>query len=159
MVQGAKPLLVRVRRSVRKKRPATSEDEAQAPPSADGGRGVSEGQWGHVVDLMPQVMMVVDAAGRVVQANAAALKLLGGHLEASSGHCLLDFVDPTDRRKAAAAWRAPFTRRLGWQVRLDTPASHAVFSFDCLPLAFRDGGAGLAMIGRQVTGCVPSHTR
>jgi PAS domain-containing protein len=155
MVRGAKPLLVRVRRSVKRKR----ADAAHFTSDAEVRLAASERQWGPVVDLMPQVMMVVDGAGRVVQANAAALRLLGGHLEPCSERSLLDFVDPTDRRKAAAAWRAPFTRRLGWQVRLDTPAAQALFSFDCLPLAFRDGGAGLAMIGRQVTGRLPSSTR
>jgi len=158
MVRGAKPLLVRVRRSVRRRRPA-SGDAVPSAAAAEGGLAAAERQWGPVVDLMPQVMMVVDGAGRVVQANAAAVRLLGGCLEPTRERSLLDFVDPTDRRKAAAAWRVPFTRRLGWQVRLDTPAAQALFSFDCLPLAFRDGGAGLAMIGRQMTGRVPSSTR
>jgi PAS domain-containing protein len=158
MVHGAKPLLVRMRRSV-KKRPTAPADVVQATPAADGGLGTSEGEWDHVVDLMPEMMMVVDGSGRIVRANAAAQRLLGGQLDASGERCFLDFVDATDRGKAAAAWRAPFTRRLGWQVRLDTPAAQAVFSFDCLPLAFGDGGAGLAMIGRQVSGCLPSHAR
>src|SRR5207253_4853571 len=125
----------------------------------EGGSEASDRQWGRVVDLMPQVMMVVDGAGRVIRANAAAVRLLGGDLQPSSARSLLDFVDPTDRRKAAAAWRAPFTRRLGWQVRLDTPAARDVYSFDCIPVALGDGGAGLAMIGRQVSGRVPSPSR
>jgi hypothetical protein len=108
---------------------------------------------------MPQVMMVVDASGRVVQANAAALRVLGDGFDRPTVPCLLEFVDPSDRPKAAAAWRAPFTRRLGWQVKLDTPAAHAVFSFDCIPLASRDGGDGLAMIGRQLTGCLSAVRR
>jgi hypothetical protein len=87
------------------------------------------------------------------------LRVLGDRLDSPAERCFLDFVDPADRRKAAAAWRAPFTRRLGWQVKLETPAAHAVFSFDCIPLAFRDGGGGLAMIGRQLTGCLSSLTR
>ena len=150
MVHRAEPLLVRVRRSVTRRRPAPADAHRKAV--------VPDGQWGDVVDLMPQVMMVVDGAGRVVQANAAALRVLGDGLETAE-LCFLDFVAPTDRQKAAAAWRAPFTRRLGWQVRLDTPAAQAVFSFDCTPLALRDGGSGLAMIGRQVTGCLSPLAR
>jgi hypothetical protein len=80
--------------------------------------------------------------------------VLGDRFDPPAERCFLDFVDPTDRQKAAAAWRGPFTRRLGWQVRLDTPVANAVFSFDCIPFALRDGGAGLAMIGRQLTGCL-----
>jgi PAS domain-containing protein len=113
-----------------------------------------DGQWGEVVDLMPQVMMVVDGAGRVVQANAAALRVLGDGFDSVTECRLLQFVDPGDRQKAAAAWQAPFARRLGWQVRLETTAARALFSFDCIPLAFRDGGTGLAMIGRQLTGLI-----
>jgi hypothetical protein len=42
---------------------------------------------------------------------------------------------------------------------LDTPAARDVYSFDCIPVALGDGGAGLAMIGRQVSGRVPSPSR
>jgi PAS domain-containing protein len=149
MVHRAEPLLVRVRSSVRRRRPASPE----AGSVGHDGTVVPDGQWRDVVDLMPQVMMVVDGAGRVVQANAAALRVLGDRPEAVD-LCFLDFVAPADRQKAAVAWRAPFTRRLGWQVRMETPAAQAVFSFDCLPLVLRDGGSGLAMIGRQLTGCL-----
>jgi PAS domain-containing protein len=153
MVHGAEPLLLRVRRSVRKRRPAPAEVVADSRSS------MPEGQWGDVVDLMPQVVMVVDGAGLLVQANAAAQKVLGSLFDSPTERCFLDFVDPTDRQKAAATWQAPFTRRLGWQVRLDTPAANGVFSFDCIPLALRSGGAGLAMIGRQLTGCLSPPTR
>src|SRR5207253_1325569 len=73
MVHRAEPLLVRVRRSVTRRRPAPADAYRKAV--------VPDGQWGDVVDLMPQVMMVVDGAGRVVQANAAALRVLGDGLE------------------------------------------------------------------------------
>jgi PAS domain-containing protein len=147
VVHGAEPLLVRVRRSVAKRRPAPAG-------AAEGGAGAHEGQWGDVVDVMPQVMMVVDGAGRVMQANAAALRVLGDRFDSVTECRLLQFVDPRYRRKAAAVWQAPFARRLGWQVKLETTAAHALFSFDCIPFAGRDGGTGLAMIGRQLTGLV-----
>jgi PAS domain-containing protein len=148
------PLLVRVRRSVTKRRPSPAGAGAARGESAAGGVGIHEGQWGDVVDLMPQVMMVVDGAGRVLQANAAALRILGHRFDSVTECRLLQFVAPSDRQKAAAAWQRPFARRLGWQVRLETTAARALFSFDCIPFAFRDGGTGLAMIGRQLTGLV-----
>ena len=146
MVHGAEPLLVRVRRSVKRRRPAAVELAPTPVVASDGA-----GEWGDVVDVLPEVMMVVDGGGRVVQANAAAQRVLGG-FDLPHVPSFLEFVDPSDRPKAAAAWRVPFTRRLGWQVTLETPAAHAVFSFDCIPLTFRDGRDGLAMIGRQLTG-------
>jgi PAS domain-containing protein len=152
VVHGAEPLLVRVRRSVTKRRPALAG--APRAASAASGVGMDEGQWGDVVDLMPQVVMVVDGAGRVVQANAAALRVLGDRFDSVTECRLLQFVDPSDRQKAAAAWQPPFARRLGWQVKLETTAARALFSFDCIPFAGRDGGTGLAMIGRQLTGLV-----
>ena len=128
------------------------------PPVPGEGAGAPVGQWGDVVDVLPEVMMVVDCGGRVVQANAAAQRVLGG-FDLPHVPSFLEFVDPSDRPKAAAAWRVPFTRRLGWQVTLETPAAHAVFSFDCIPLTFRDGRDGLAMIGRQLTGCLSAVRR
>ena len=157
MVHGAEPLLVRVRRSVKKRRLVS--DGGGARVAEVGGATTPEGHWRDVVDVMPQFMMVVDGAGRVVQANAAAQRVLGERQGSPSPDCFLDFVDPADRPKAAAAWQAPFTRRLGWQIRLETPVAQAVFSFDCIPLGLRDGDAGLAMIGRQLTGCLSSLMR
>jgi len=150
MVHGAEPLLVRVRRSVKRRRPVAVE-LVPTPLVASDGAGGPAGEWGDVVDVLPEVMVVVDDSGRVVQANAAAQRVLGVY-ELPAEPSFLEFVDPNDRPKAAAAWRIPFTRRLGWQVTLDTPAARALFSFDCIPLTFRDGRDGLAMIGRQLTG-------
>jgi hypothetical protein len=62
-------------------------------------------------------------------------------------------VDPLDREKAAAAWTAPLARRVGWQIRLDTPGARRTFSFDCIPFA-SGTVARFALIGRQLSGPV-----
>ena len=134
MVHGSEPLLVRVRRSVRRRRPSAAagaaRDVAAAPDV------VQDGPWAEVVDHIPQVIVVVDGAGRVVGANAAARRLLFGPREAGDERSLLDFVDPLDRQKAATA---PLARRVGWQIRLDTPGARRTFAFDCIPLASATG--------------------
>lgn len=142
-VHEAEPLLVRFRRSVRERRLPVSRVRWEAGEFQDG-------PWSDVVDLLPQLMMVVDGAGRVLRANAAARRLLADGGASLGGRSLLDFVAKPDRKKAAAAWASPRARRLGWQLKLDTSGGRGLFSFDCIPMAAADGP--FALIGRRLTG-------
>lgn len=143
-VHEGEPLLVRFRRSVRKRRPPV------APVRWDAGE-FQDGPWSDVVDLMPQLMVVVDGAGRVLRANAAARRLLADGGASLGGRSLLDFVVQQDRKKAASAWASPRARRLGWQLKLDTSGGGGLFSFDCIPMAAAGDGP-FALIGRRITG-------
>jgi PAS domain-containing protein len=122
---------------------AATEVRNQLPPPPD------PGTWGMVTDLMRELIVVVDGAGRIVDANVAVARITGTLRGRLRGMPFADLVEPFDRAKAVVACRAPFRQLAGWELNLRT--AHTLYSFDCWPL--RAGGRPLlAMIGRPAAG-------
>jgi DNA-binding transcriptional MerR regulator len=126
--------------------PAAESTTPSQPAAADG-----QGAWRAVADLMPELMVLLDAAGRIVDANIAfarAAGLLRGRLR---GISFVELVEPYDRAKAVVVYRSPLRQRRGWELNLKTSVVSGLFSFDCWPLRTSEGPV-LALIGKDLGG-------
>ena len=108
--------------------------EPAGPPAPAILPGYAGAPWRAVADFMPQLIAILDADGRVVDANVALASAAGRLREQLRGTRFVDFADPYDRAKAVTAFRPPFRRRRGWELNLRLPGAGGLFSFDCLPI-------------------------
>ena len=102
-----------------------------------------------VADLVSEVVVVVDAAGRIAHANTAFLRFCDAMLGQVRGLPFADVVDPFDRAKAVLTYRAPLRQRRDWELNLRTRRRRAFFSFDCWPVPAAEG-AMLVLVGRDL---------
>jgi len=101
-------------------------------------------------DLVPEVVVVVDARGRIAHANTPFVRfcdVLPGQLR---GAAFADFVDPFDRAKAVLTYQAPLRQRRDWELNLRTQRHRALFSFCCWPVAAPEGPL-LVLVGSDLT--------
>jgi DNA-binding transcriptional MerR regulator len=105
--------------------------------------------WRSVADFLPYLIAILDAEGKIVDANVALAHGAGTVRERLPGRPFVDFVEPYDRAKAVAAFRPPFRRRRGWELNLRLRRQSGFFSFDCLPIV-KDGRELLIVIGRDL---------
>ena len=110
---------------------------------------VEESPWRAAADLLPEQILILDLAGRIVDANIAFARVAGVVRERLRGARFSELVDPYDRAKAAAIWQEPKQVKRRWELNLRTPARRNLASFDCWPLATR-GHEALVLIGRDV---------
>ena len=110
----------------------------QAPVGPSFGPDDASVPWRAVADFMPHLIAILDAEGRVVDANVALASAAGRLREQLRGARFVDFADPYDRAKAVTAFRPPFQRRRGWELNLRLPGACGLFSFDCLPIRAGD---------------------
>ena len=89
--------------------------------------------WRSVVDLIPQAIVVLDRAGRVMEANAAAARVLAFPLERMVGRRLVDFVEPAARKRAGEFLQAAFSQSQAFEVRLRQPREDYRCWFVCRP--------------------------
>jgi PAS domain S-box-containing protein len=109
------------------------------------------GMWRAVADLQPELILILDDAGSILDANIACARATGTLRGRLRGTRLLDLVDPYDRAKAVRIYRPRLTQRRAWELNLRTSVRAGLFSFDCWPI--RDGeDRRLAMIGRDLGG-------
>lgn len=109
------------------------------------------GMWRAVADLQPELILILDDAGSILDANIACARATGTLRGRLRGTRLLDLVDPYDRAKAVRVYRPRLTPRRGWELNLRTSVHSGLFSFDCWPI--RDGeDHRLVMIGRELSG-------
>lgn len=129
---------------------AERAEEPVEPAAPAAGPADVPAPWRAVADFMPQLIAILDADGRVVDANVALASAAGRLREQLRGARFVDFADPYDRAKAVTAFRPPFQRRRGWELNLRLPGGCVLFSFDCLPI--RSGAQRLLIaIGEAVT--------
>jgi len=125
----------------------TAPEIAVAPAAvAVDGQG---GTWRSVADLLPQLMMLVDGRGRIVDANIPVARAVGRLRRELQGVRFVDLVEPYDRAKAAKVYKAPMQQRRGWELNLKTRSLRGLFSFDCWPIR-QEQGFLLACIGRDL---------
>lgn len=89
--------------------------------------------WAEVLDLVPELVLVLDRAGRIVGANVALAKLLRTTRERLPGLQFSDLVEPHDRAKAVALYRGPAVPRRDWELNLRA-GSLGLYAFDSWPL-------------------------
>jgi hypothetical protein len=131
----------------RRARGQTARTAQALPEAAPGGEPPDPLRM--VPDLVPEVVVVIDATGQIRHGNMAFLRfanLMPGQL---AGMQFADLVDPFDRAKAVLLYQQPGTARRGWELGLRTARRRALFSFDCWPVPAADGPA-LALVGRQL---------
>ena len=128
--------------------------EIAGPALAGGGPAEvprDDSPWRAAADLLPQPILLVDAAGRIADANIAFARVGGFIRERLRGTRFVELVDPYDRAKAATVWRDPGRPRRGWELNLRTPMGSGLYSFDCWPLLSR-GHHLVVLIGRDLGG-------
>ena len=123
---------------------AHAEDDASVVRIPSG-----EPSWRSVIDVLPYLIAILGPEGAIVDANQGTAKALGRTAQWLAGRSLLNFVEPPDRPRAAAAWQQPFSRRFDCRVHLRTTSGSEAYSFDCWPLA-QAGEPRLAVIGRTL---------
>jgi DNA-binding transcriptional MerR regulator len=107
--------------------PARGEVAREALPS------VPHDLWAEVLDLVPELVLVLDRSGQIVSANVALAKLLRTTRERLPGLQFSDLVEPHDRAKAVALYRGPAVPRRDWELNLRA-GSLGLYAFDCWPL-------------------------
>jgi PAS domain S-box-containing protein len=120
--------------------PVLDHDVCSEPP----------GLWRTVADLLPELIVVLDDRGAIVDANIACARAAGvlrGHLR---GTPLIDLVDPYDRAKAVRVYRPRPAPRRGWELNLRTRMLTGLVSFDCWPV-WEGRLRRVVMVGRDLT--------
>jgi PAS domain S-box-containing protein len=108
------------------------------------------GLWRTVADLLPELILVLDDQGAIVDANIACARAAGALRGDLRGSRLIDLVDPYDRAKAVRVYRPRPAQRRGWELNLRTRMLTGLVSFDCWPV--RDGGQRrVVMVGKDLT--------
>jgi hypothetical protein len=101
-------------------------------------------------DPCAEVVVGVDAGGRIGFVNTAFVRLCDVMPGQLRGMQFAEFVDPFDRAKAVATYQAPLRPRRDWELNLHTRRRRAFFSFDCWPVSSADGPL-LVLVGRDLT--------
>ncbi len=104
--------------------------------------------WHAVMNLIPDLFVLLDGTGTIVGANVAVAKLVGDVRERLSGVRFTDLVEPYDRAKAVSLYRQPLRSRRDWELNLRTATRVGFYTFDCWPLS--SDPALLALVGREV---------
>jgi PAS domain S-box-containing protein len=108
------------------------------------------GLWRTVADLLPELIVILDEEGTILDANIACARATGTLRGRLRGVRLTDLVDPYDRAKAVRMYRPRPAQRRGWELNLRTHMLTGLFSFDCWPI--REGEhRRLVMVGRDLT--------
>jgi len=87
--------------------------------------------WRCAADLLPQLMLVLDDRGQILDASmsvARAAGMLRGQLQRLR---FTDMVDPYDRAKAVRTYRYLGCKRRDWELNLDIGKLTGLHSFDC----------------------------
>lgn len=138
-----------LRRAMVEERAAAAGGPAPSPAPRPAAVGAAAGQpvWRFVADRFGDLVLILDGAGRVVDANQAVANALRTPRERLVGRLLATLADPRDGALAAALAAGPRRQPSGCTLRLVTSRAGSAFRFDCRPL--RHGGEPLVvLIGR-----------
>jgi PAS domain-containing protein len=111
----------------------------------------SPGQsWRRVADAIPDMLMLIDADGKIVDCNVATARARDTVRENLRGARLTDLIVEYDRAKAVRLYRPVPRRRRGWELRMRSPNQDlAVVAFDSQVVVGHEGRL-LGLIGRTV---------
>lgn len=106
--------------------------------------------WLRVADAMPDMLMLIDAEGTILDCNVATARARNTVRENLRGTRLVDLIIEYDRAKAIRLYRPSPRRRDGWELRMrGTNQDFTVVSFDSR-LVEGQGGRILGLIGRTI---------
>ncbi|HET9781800.1 MAG TPA: MerR family transcriptional regulator [Candidatus Dormibacteraeota bacterium] len=108
-----------------------------------------EGIWHGVVDVLPHLVLLLDARGKIVEANVMAAKEFGVLRQQLRGRLFADLVDPYDRAKAVLLFRPQARAVDGWELNLSTVSGPRLYSFRSWTVGGGDH-ARLALVGSQM---------
>ena len=107
-----------------------------------------EGIWRGMVDVLPHLVLLLDAHGKIVEANVMAAMQFGVPRQQLRGRLFADLVDPFDRAKAVLLFRPRARAVDGWELNMATVSGPRLYSFR----SWTVGGdhARLALVGSQM---------
>jgi PAS domain-containing protein len=123
-----------------------------ASPKAD---GYHPDDWRSAADVLPQLIVVLDMQGRLVDANVAVARAANTVRSRLRGFRFADMVDPHDRAKAARLYLSPVGERRDWALNIRLAGLAGLFSFDCR-LVHTDDAPLIVAVGREVPDDGPS---
>ena len=108
-----------------------------------------EGVWHAVADVLPQLIIIVDSNGKIVEANVVTAKTFDVVRQQLQGRAFADLVDPFDRAKAVLLYRPRPRTVKGWELNLRTRNGPRLYSFQSWPV--RQGNeSSLALVGSEM---------
>ena len=113
-----------------------------------------EGVWQSVADVLPELILVIDARGKIVEANVASAKVLGAVRQQVVGRSFADLIDPFDRSKGVLLYRPRVRTVKQWELNLRTRDGVRLFSFDSWPVK-QAGETRLALVGSEMFKVAP----
>jgi DNA-binding transcriptional MerR regulator len=134
-----------VRRVAERERAARRD---AAPVGAAEGQGAGS-VWRTAMDLVPAMVLLVDQAGRVLDANAAATRELGLARDQLAHRRFEELAVPGQRSRAAGLCDVPPRQRRDWQVELGAERSPLTRWFDCWPVRAVTGQQLLVLVGHR----------
>ena len=107
-------------------------------------------EWRRVADAVPELLMLVDRNGIIVDCNVAMARMRDTVRENLRGTRLADLVIDYDRAKAVRLYRPTLSRRNAWELRLwSSGDNQEVVAFDSRVVA-DDRSELLGLIGRVI---------
>ena len=107
------------------------------------------GVWRAVADLLPQMIMVVNLNGEIVEGNVAAAKAFGTTRQRLAGRSFPDLVDPFDRAKAVRLYRPQPLTVQGWELNVMTQRGARLYSFQSWAVS-QGSERSLALVGSEM---------
>lgn len=107
-----------------------------------------EGIWHGMVDVLPHLVFLLDAHGKIVEANVMAAMQFGVPRQQLRGRLFADLVDPFDRAKAVLLFRPRARAVDGWELNMATVSGPRLYSFRSWTVG--TDHARLALVGTQM---------
>ena len=105
--------------------------------------------WRTVGDILPQLILIIDREGKIVEANVAVARTFGNVRQRFTGRMFLDLVDPFDRSKATMLYRPQLRTVQSWELNMLTHSGAQLYSFQTWPVNQGDTTL-LALVGSQM---------
>jgi PAS domain-containing protein len=103
-----------------------SQPEVDEPPPSD----YEPDLWRLAADVLPNLMLLLDTRGRIVDTNIAVVRATGILRSRLRGFRFAEMVDPHDRARAVKVYRSPGPERRGWALNLKAAKLVGFFAFD-----------------------------
>ena len=85
--------------------------------------------WHAVSDVLPELILIVDAGGSIVDSNIAVARTFGGVRQRFAGRGFAELVDPNDRTKAAMLFEPVLRTTSSWELNMATRHGPTLYSF------------------------------
>jgi PAS domain S-box-containing protein len=105
--------------------------------------------WRSIGDVLPQLIMIIDRDGTIVEANVAVAKALGVVRQRLTGRKFIEVVDPFDRGKASMLYRPQLRIVPAWELNVSTREGARLYSFQSWTVRQQDR-MYLALVGAEM---------